>query len=231
MLAAGNLLEIWEQSRDCSAVHRNLHLLAAALPDHDRDALARFDLALRDWHLLRLYAEWFGSWLDGYIDCPSCGERLEIRLDAKVIGAECPAAPVPYVSRDGRRFRLPNSADLIAIAGVRDSEAAARQLFERTCLDRATDAHDPTLYDEVDEGLEALASDRTVRIDVSCELCGHGSSHALTPAEFLWTAIATRATTLMDDIHRLASSYGWSERDILEMSEVRRRAYVSRLPI
>ena len=38
-----------------------------------------------------------------------------------------------------------------------------------------------------------------------------------------------RARRLLDEVHALARSYSWSERQILELSEVRRRAYLERV--
>ncbi len=46
---------------------------------------------------------------------------------------------------------------------------------------------------------------------------------------FLWEEIDVRARRLLDEVHALARSYCWSERQILELSETRRRAYLERV--
>jgi hypothetical protein len=202
-------------------------MLASALPDRDREALAAFDLAVSDWHLLRLRQALFGSTLAGSTECPDCGERLEIEFDAGATG-ECPPPPLPYTSGAGRRFRLPTVGDLLAVATMDASDAAARRLFERCSLDAGTAIEAMPDFDEVDAGLAALAAERACHLDVTCAACGKVSRHALDPAEFLWTEIAACAAGLLDQVHELASAYGWSERDILAMSAVRRAAYLRR---
>ncbi len=43
----------------------------------------------------------------------------------------------------------------------------------------------------------------------------------------LWREIHAWAKRQLDEVHTLASAYGWSEADILAMSASRRRRYVS----
>ncbi len=46
---------------------------------------------------------------------------------------------------------------------------------------------------------------------------------------YLWTEIEDWAQRLLVDVHTLAVSYGWSERDILALSPRRRRMYLELL--
>jgi hypothetical protein len=230
MVSAETILQVWERGQHVPPANRALGLLSIALPDHDRDALANFDLAVRDWHLLRLRLAWFGEELSGCTDCPDCGERLEIAFNASAMANDPPPEPPPYTSRAGGQFRLPNVGDLIAIATIDDPNAAARLLFERCTLDDGAGSDDlMTMFEEVDSCLAAIAVARSIALNVSCAVCGRDSRHALEPAEFLWSEIATQASALLDDVHRLAGAYGWCERDILAMSGARRAAYLSRV--
>jgi hypothetical protein len=229
MPAAADLLEIWERVQRCGPQERALHLLAWALPDQKFDGLADFDLGLRDWHLLRLRRAIFGSTLAGYTDCPHCGERLEIELDARTLQDDTPLPQAPqYVCRDGRRFRLPNSHDLIAIADVHDAEAAARELFERCSLD-SSKTKDSATFEEVDNGLATLAAERSVQFELNCAACDESWQLTFDPGMFLWEEIEARVIALLDDVHRIASAYGWSESEILALGDTRRAAYLSRV--
>jgi hypothetical protein len=225
------LLKLWECGRHCRQVERSVCLLATALPEHDFEALSEFDLGLRDWHLLRLRRDLFGAMLAGYIDCPSCCQRLEIELDANVLqGEHPPEAELSFTTLDGRRFRLPNSRDLAAILEAPNTATAARQLLGRCRLDGfQSDDELNGVFEEVDAGLEALAAQRALHLDLSCASCGQQWQHVFDPGEFLWEEIESQAALLLDDVHRLASAYGWTERDILAMSDERRAAYVSRV--
>jgi hypothetical protein len=230
MLTADALLRIWERLQHASRAERGLRFLTLALPGHHREALAGFDLGLRDWHLLRLRQAWFGPEVSGCAECPACGEDLEIAFDAGAIGDPCEAKAEPYTSQDGRRFRLPNVGDLLAIAGAGDVETASRRLLERCSLDGLPEGGDAAaLADQVDAGLAALASERGIHLNLSCARCGQPSTHALDPGEFLWHDVAAFASALLDDVHRLAQAYGWPERDILAMSAARRAAYLDRV--
>jgi hypothetical protein len=43
---------------------------------------------------------------------------------------------------------------------------------------------------------------------------------------YLWGEIEDWAERLLRDVHSLAAAYGWSERDIVGMSALRRRLYL-----
>jgi hypothetical protein len=43
---------------------------------------------------------------------------------------------------------------------------------------------------------------------------------------FVWTEFSVWAQKRLEEVHLLASAYGWSEAEILELSPVRRRYYV-----
>jgi len=232
-LAAAGLLDLWERASRCGPHERALQLLAWALPEHEFETLADFDLGLRDWHLLQLRRALFGSALGSYTDCPHCGERLEIELDAHTLQDDAPLPPAPcYTDREGRRYRLPNSRDLIRIAPRQDAEGAARELFAHCRLnDSNGDAadFDEAGFDEVDNGLSTLAAERNFQFDLSCAVCTQSWSLVFDPGAFLWEEIQARALALLEDVHSLASAYGWSERDILALSEPRRAAYLSQV--
>ena len=42
----------------------------------------------------------------------------------------------------------------------------------------------------------------------------------------LWAEISARAQHLLREVHLLASAYGWSEQQILELSPTRRASYL-----
>lgn len=223
---AANLVELWERCETCSAAQRALVLLAWALPDREIDTLADWDLGLRDWHLLRLRRALFGSHLDGYTDCPACGERLEIALDARQLQDDVEPAPAPdYRCEDGQRYRLPSSRDLIAIGSIEDVDVAANALMERCAMEplRVT----PT--SEIEAALDSLAAERGFRLDLTCASCDEQWLFDFDPAGFVWEEIRARALELLDEVHQLASAYGWNERAILAMSATRRAAYLARI--
>lgn len=224
--SAANLVELWDRCEPCSAPQRALVLLAWALPEHDVDTLADWDLGLRDWHLLHLRRALFGSRLDGHTDCPECGERLEIEFDARQLHDDTEPGPAPEIrDEDGQRYRLPSSRDLIAIDGLEDIDAAAAALIERCALEPLRTQ--PS--EQTEAALDRLAGERGFRLDLTCAACNGQWLFDFDPASFLWEEIRARALELLDEVHQLASVYGWSERAILAMSATRRAAYLARV--
>jgi hypothetical protein len=72
-LEGQNLLAAWERGLDEHPVERALTLLAAALPDGERDDLARLPLGARDALLLALHERTFGAALQAVAACPAGG--------------------------------------------------------------------------------------------------------------------------------------------------------------
>ena len=63
----------------------------------------------------------------------------------------------------------------------------------------------------------------------ACPTCGAVSQPVLDPAALVWREFAALARRLEDEVHVLARAYGWSEPEILALSEQRRRRYVERV--
>jgi hypothetical protein len=189
--------------------------------------------------LLDLHVATFGGRFVGLVDCPPCGEQLEVVLDADDLRAEAgdPAAEhVLHVASTGHRvaFRLPNSAALTVAAASEDADEARLELLE-SCVVRAEHRgrHVParSLPEEVVSALSGaiarLDPQADIRLALTCPTCGHRWSALLDIAEFLWREVDWRARTLLGEVAALAAAFGWSEREILDLSEARRRSYLS----
>jgi hypothetical protein len=97
------------------------------------------------------------------------------------------------------------------------------------CDEPAIDA--PLTLDHIDRMTQALdAADPCidVSIDLTCPACTHTWNAPFDIAAFLWDEIEVRARQLLDDVHVLAARYGWTEAEILRLSDARRSAYIER---
>ena len=125
------------------------------------------------------------------------------------------------------RFRLPTSRDLARAAHEGDSRLAMVRLVESCQI--ATGEEVEWGDEEIEEIGEAMASAdplAEIRIELNCSECGYRWDEALDLVSFLWIEIEARAKRLLRDVHALASAYGWSEREILSLSEPRRQLYL-----
>jgi hypothetical protein len=209
-------------------------LLSLAYPEEAFEALAALPVGERDGRLLDLREQWFGPVLRSVVDCPACGETLEF---------ECPTASLRTGERVGPgalslrmddwhlTFRLPSTADVAAVAEF-DPGNAVRALLARCLLEvdgeGATAGQDlpQTLVDALGARMGDADPAADIRMALSCPQCGRAWESNFDIAAYLWLEVEAWGRRTLEDVHRLASAYGWSESDILAMSGTRRQAYL-----
>ncbi|KAF4406240.1 hypothetical protein [Streptomyces lycii] len=76
------------------------------------------------------------------------------------------------------------------------------------------------------EAAEEADPAAAVTLNVACPECGEATKAELDIASYLWTELDSWARDLLLDVHLLAGAYGWSEREILALSPLRRRYYL-----
>lgn len=240
-LSAATLLDVWERGRSQSLVGRGLLLLGAASPELSPEVLATLPLGRRDARLFTLRRWTFGSGVEGVVDCPECGERLELAFDLDDLGVmegEGPGgSPEQLLEVDVEgarvRFRLPHSLDLEVVAGLGDPSRARDALLERCVVHanggEAGNVHSPltpAMSTAVAAAMEAADPHASILLSSSCPSCGHGWDTPFDILAWFWDEIEAWGRRLLREVHVLARAYGWSERDILGMSTWRRRHYL-----
>ena len=228
---AGTLVELWERGADSSPARRGLLLLELALPDAAPGDQARISIGHRDSCLIDLREQLFGGGVQAVCACAQCGETIAIDFELDQIRAPH-AAPdsVIAIRAGGRslRFRLPNSTDLIALEQERDFEAAERQLLSRCLIERRVGDGEraQAALDRVSLVLGDADPQAQLMLDIGCPACGEKQAAPFDIVGHLWTEIADVVMGVLEEVDLLASRYGWSEADILEMGPARRRAYL-----
>jgi hypothetical protein len=233
-----DLLALWEAGETRPAMDRGLLLLDAVSPDAGIDALARLTVGERDAALLTIRERVFGSRLSSVSHCPACATVTEhtFHIDDVRVPARGERARVVSVEANGRatRYRLPNSEDLASITGCADVQDARIRLVERCLIPEGDQQPAPMI---LDDATVELISRRMAECDpqadvvmaVTCPSCSQQWSESFDILSFLWTELDAWASRVLDDVHRLASAYGWPESDILAMTPARREAYLSRI--
>jgi hypothetical protein len=231
-LGGSDLLALWETGSPRHGLDRALLLGAVARPDLPAGCIADLPLGALNEALLRMRSTMFGERIPAWVGCERCGERLELALDADILlGAACDSDTRPELELAGFRFRAPSTRDLAAVAAERDTTVAALRLLRLCCMARPADpaaALEP-LLDEAAIGLAALDPTAEFTLDLACEVCAHRWSAPFDIGALLWEEVAARARALLDEVHLLAHAYGWSEAEILALSERRRAAYLDRV--
>jgi hypothetical protein len=131
---------------------------------------------------------------------------------------------------NGHSFRLPTVRDLARLSPETDSRLAALRLLEG-CQVEAGESSSWSDEDLEEVGQKMALADPAAetRISLRCVACGSDWEETLEISSFLWAEIEARATRLLLEIHTLASGYGWTEKEILSLSESRRELYVEML--
>jgi hypothetical protein len=228
-LSPARLLAVWESGARRHPIDRALLLYALAAPQIDPEALADRSLGELNAAILALRTAHFGPHLAAWIDCTRCGERMEFELDP----AQLPEPPstAPAVVRVGaHRFLPPTSRRLAITAGIDDAEAATLALM-RACIDGEAPPDEALtkLIDAAGEALDAADPWADIALTLPCPACGTRMSASFDIAAYVWDELDTHARALLDDIHLLASAYGWTEPEILALSDTRRAAYLDRV--
>ena len=65
-----------------------------------------------------------------------------------------------------------------------------------------------------------------VLIDLRCEVCGAQWQALFDTVTFFWNELHARSRRLLQEVDLLARTYGWTEGEVLRMSEQRRGLYV-----
>jgi hypothetical protein len=232
-----HLIEIWERGRHQHPLDQALTILTGLCQGQTRRELAGLSIGRRDDRLLALREQLFGETLHGHAACPVCNERVEFSVNIGELRTESADSDVqePELAWGDyhMRFRVPDSWDLAAVAACTDNEAAGRRLIER-CLVHVTRNKAPAdsdqLPDEVIRKAEQAIAARdpmaVILLDLNCPECGRDWQLLFDIVTFFWTEIAVKAKRLLLEIHTLAKTYGWTEAEILKLSDARRQIYL-----
>jgi hypothetical protein len=137
-----------------------------------------------------------------------------------------PSGKQQTVVVNGNTFRLPTSRDLAEAARDGDSAKAAMRLLETCHIAGHADGWTAEDLEAVGERLAKADPAAELHLELACPVCGEVREESLDPLSFLWSELQAVARRLLLEIHTLASAYGWTEREILSLGELRRSLYL-----
>lgn len=216
---AAAVLALWESGERQRPSGRVAAMLQSAAAPEDGGSLT---VGQRDALLIALRRELFGDRYLSVTTCPTCGESIEIAFDTTDVVRDA-AEGSTMLTVDGVTFRLPVADDLAAIETMTDVAAARAALLRRCCGDAAVPEE---LAAAIGEAMAKADPQADVMLPASCAVCGDRWREPFDIASFLWSEIAAAARRLLREVHVLAMSYGWSEREILSLTPARRHAYL-----
>ena len=244
VLTAQAVLQAWDQARGRHPLRQPLELLCAAWPELDADAWSALPLGVRDAHLLALHESLFGTELDTVVDCPRCHVTLQTQISTaqlRVAGSAASAGSgVLSLQVDDFElvFRLPSSDDLLAIDEAPDAspDSEPARLIERCVLSarRSGTEIEPAdlpvmVLDRLQQEMARRDPGADTTVTLTCPACAHEFERGFDIGAYLWSELSDWAGRTLDEVHTLASVYGWSEAQILGLSAARRGDYIARV--
>jgi hypothetical protein len=240
-LSNQDILALWEAGEPRHDVDRALLIAAAAYPGIDWSALTHLPVGRRDSLIIRLRERMLGDVIPVTVQCPACQERLEFDTSASELLSCCPAEDAGTMvelelGEYRARARPLDSADLTTL---RDglSRADARAHLIGRAVEGAWHEGAPVAAAALPEAMIAALAAKLVEVDpvadlsfgLSCPACSHGWSASFDITNYFWRELSAMARTMLEDVHLLATAYGWREDDVLAMSAARRAFYLSRI--
>jgi len=234
-LSAPLLLELWERGAAWHPLDQALLVVQTADADGPAEDPSEWTIGRRDRRLLEIRRDTFGDRIDGCAECPACRSSLEFELScAGLMALQGSARSVEQtIEHEGVPWvmRAPNSRDLAVAALGPDLDSARTALLARCAQPLHRDGPDATEWTEsrraaLGEALAVLDPLAEILIDLTCQVCGHAWQCLFDIATFLWSEIRARCRRLLQDIDVLARTYGWTETEILRLSDQRRGLYV-----
>ncbi len=209
----------------------------------------------RDRAILELHRRLFGASVSGTAACPVCGERLEVsfaldevldevldhvpRGAGEVADRAAPAQTIEVAWNElvlrCRPLRHEDVASLAAMGGLDPAGLARRSVVAiEPGGGRAAEVLPDVLAAELPDEVVAMVAEAVAAADPGCDLsfrldcleCGAAWEETFDPPSFLWSELDRWARRALEDVHRLATAYGWREADVFALSPHRRRAYL-----
>ncbi|MEM8587632.1 MAG: hypothetical protein AAGG65_06185 [Pseudomonadota bacterium] len=161
-------------------------------------------------------------------DCQHCGEPFDFAMRFGELPCKPAGEGFPNVIVDGARYRVPSGGDQEVLAAEGLEGEAARRRVVALCLVDSKMLVDVGQLEEadlarVDAALEAVSPEAVTETSLDCPSCGRTCRVDLG----IDTMPLPRPDTLYQEVHRIASTYHWSEDAILALPRGRRQRYLA----
>ncbi|MFA3916669.1 hypothetical protein [Ruegeria hyattellae] len=221
---AVTLMALWDALQGLEPQMRPLRV---ALPWMEKDARS---LGAVQAAALRGYAEHFGDRIRCQDQCPDCAAQLGLDLSAiELLQAQGTApATTGKLCWEGWTisYRLLGPGDLLEVSS--DADTGRAQILD-ACIEDIEGPGEELPGDLVDMlGLQMEREDPLAAAEMAleCPDCGARWLSGFDACATFLARIEAWARRTLWEVHQLAMRYGWSQRELLQMSPLRREAYL-----
>lgn len=241
-LTATELLDVWEKNLSKSLIEKSIQLLSIACSVSDLKLLTHLSIGERDTRLFLLRKWMFGNRLINLANCPQCAESMEWEMNTEdFLMKEVKTLRSPQkfdlkVEGYKLQFRLPNSDDLIKVISDKEYQNNPNKILEDCILKAKRNGQNcnktkfpETVLKTLDERINKEDPQANIDILLDCQACNHKWEVPFDIISYLWIEIDNWAKHILQEVYTLSQAFNWSEKDILEMSPLRRRMYLQML--
>jgi len=243
-LMADQLMALIDAGTGRSDVDRAQLMLAWGYPDRDWSHLANLAVGARDHLLFKMRQELFGNSAKLSCRCPKCDANYEFDIEIdEILSVDSKDASRHNeieVAKGGQTivFRPVSARDLAALPAGLDVQKAMRFLAQCTILSVQPESEtsvsgaehlDPELVDIIAESLGEFDPLSVAAFGLTCSDCQQEWRAFFDPVQLLWRELEAENAATLDEVHLLATHYGWREADIVAIPQARRKAYAGKL--
>ncbi len=228
------LLRAVQQQVSSGIVGKVFAFAQALEPLPDPENWYDMPLGIRDKRLLSIRAMAFGSDFAGTVTCNPCKEKIEFNVDIGDFISLSGGDNTFQVSYQGRQysFRPLSTRDLMAISNS-GQDSGPNDLVKILCLDddlvKDRILERPEFIERVNQALEEHQCISDIALTSDCPECRHTMKSIFDIVHVLDADITHAAGLFLEEIHQLATAYGWTEDTIFSVPRARRNWYVKRI--
>jgi hypothetical protein len=174
-----------------------------------------------------IYLEYFSDRIESRAKCKDCQESFDLTFSLsslmESLNSQRSGAPDEFgvfTAADGRRFRLPTAGEQRQLTGLGAEEAVAT-LLEQCVIEGSASAPDPV----IEKAMAEAGATLDVDLDAICPHCEAAQTLRFDMQSYLFRALGYERLFLLDEVHRIASAYGWAYNEIMELRRDDRRRF------
>ena len=166
-----------------------------------------------------------------------CREQIELELGLSGFADEEPANNLDWLSPEGEKIacRLPTGDDQRAwhfhaqLESGADESWLVKRLIAETANEFNSELMNDAWIDSLGNALSVADPLTALNIDIVCPFCNQALRVDVDLEQLLIEGLRLQQRRLIEQIHRLANNYHWSENDIASLPSWRRERYLSRI--
>ena len=212
----------------CSGLHildAELTILRTAFPELSPERMLEWTIGEKTRALLITRANTFGHEIDGQFSCTQCHEQLSVSMNISALLSVAQPKEQRFdllIEDESIPCRLPTVKHLIHSIKSDDMMEIAKLCVAQSDSAQLDKSILPALIHEFETRDPLIKTS----IKSDCLGCQHTDRYQFSIGHYFLQEMMIFSQRITMDVHTLARFYGWSESEILNMSQYRRNTYI-----